>query len=195
MAVYRNHLPQLDATTFLTDGGLETTLVFDDGFELPDFAAFPLHETPEGRAAIVRYLESYAAIAVRDGVGIVLETATWRANPDWGARLGYDADALAAVNRDAVDLVLDVRRRLGNDRPSLVSMAGIANGRPIVIVATNERGREIGLKAGVFVRTAAQVLGGGGGGKDDIAQGGGTDTSMVSAALGAVEEQLRQRGA
>jgi S-methylmethionine-dependent homocysteine/selenocysteine methylase len=110
MAAYRNHLPQLDADTFLTDGGLETTLVFDDGFELPDFAAFPLHETPEGRAAIARYLASYAAIAARDGVGIVLETATWRANPDWGARLGYDADALAAVNRAAVDLVLDVRR-------------------------------------------------------------------------------------
>jgi Alanyl-tRNA synthetase len=74
-------------------------------------------------------------------------------------------------------------------------MAGVANGRPIVIVATNERGREIGLKAGVFVKTAAQLLGGGGGGKDDIAQGGGTDLSMVSTALGAVEEQLRQRGA
>ncbi|GAA6526645.1 alanine--tRNA ligase [Intrasporangium sp. DVR] len=92
-------------------------------------------------------------------------------------------------------LVLDVRRRLGTDRPSLVSMASVANGRPIVIVATNDRAREAGLKAGLFVRTAAQVLGGGGGGKDDIAQGGGTDASMVSAALGAVEQQLHQRGA
>lgn len=92
-------------------------------------------------------------------------------------------------------LVLDVRGRLGNDRPALVSMASIANGRPIAIVATNDQARELGLKAGAFVRTAAQVLGGGGGGKDDIAQGGGTDASMVSAALGAVEQQLVQRGA
>jgi alanyl-tRNA synthetase len=96
---------------------------------------------------------------------------------------------------DLRSLVLDVRRRLGNDRPSLVSMAAVSNGRPVVTVATNDRAREIGLRAGAFVKTAAQVLGGGGGGKDDIAQGGGTDASMVSSALGAVEQQLHQRGA
>ncbi|WP_353507857.1 alanine--tRNA ligase [Intrasporangium sp.] len=115
---------------------------------------------------------------------------------DFGGVTFVSHDAGADVTADDLrGLVLDVRRRLGNDRPSLVSMAGVANGRPIVVVATNERAREIGLKAGVFVKTAAQLLGGGGGGKDDIAQGGGTDPSMVSTALGAVEEQLRQRGA
>jgi alanyl-tRNA synthetase len=105
-------------------------------------------------------------------------------------------DAGAEVTADDLRaLVLDVRRRLGSDRPTLVSMASVSNGRPLVIVATNDRAREAGLKAGVFVKTAAQVLGGGGGGKDDIAQGGGTDASMVSAALGAVEQHLHQRGA
>ena len=91
-------------------------------------------------------------------------------------------------------LVLDVRHRLGNDRPALVSMAAVNQGRPITIVATNERARQAGLRAGAFVRTAAQQLGGGGGGKDDIAQGGGSDASKVSAALGAVEDQLRALG-
>jgi hypothetical protein len=75
---------------FVTDGGLETTLVFDDGIELADFAAFPLLETGDGRAALGRYYATYC-IAERLGLGMVVDTPTWRANPDWGARLGYDA--------------------------------------------------------------------------------------------------------
>ncbi|WP_394621508.1 homocysteine S-methyltransferase family protein [Lentzea sp. JNUCC 0626] len=104
-------LPQLDASLFLTDGGAETTLIFDDGIDLPDFAAFPLLDDPDGHAALTRYYERYAGIAERDGAGIVLETATWRASADWGARLGYDAKRLAEANRKAVDLLLDVRQR------------------------------------------------------------------------------------
>ncbi len=111
MPAYRDHLPQLDADVFLTDGGIETTLIFDDGFELPDFAAFTLLDDEAGRAALVRYFEAYLSIAARDGVGIVLETPTWRASPDWGARLGLSPDALAAVNRDAVALLVELRAR------------------------------------------------------------------------------------
>ncbi len=111
MSKYRHHLPQLDAATFLTDGGIETTLIFHDGFDLPDFAAFALLADPAGRAALHRYFDSYAAVATRDEVGIVLETPTWRANADWGARAGYGVEALEAVNRDAVDLLVEVRGR------------------------------------------------------------------------------------
>src|SRR6185436_11002878 len=64
-----------------------------------------------GRAALDRYVDSYVAIAARDGVGIVIETPTWRANPDWGARLGDSAADLASVNRDAVDLLVEARSR------------------------------------------------------------------------------------
>jgi alanyl-tRNA synthetase len=105
-------------------------------------------------------------------------------------------DAGEGVSGDELRaLVIDVRARLGNERPALVSMAAVANGRPIVIVATNDQARQAGLKAGTFVKIAAQTLGGGGGGKDDLAQGGGTDPSKVSMALGAVEDALRSRGA
>ncbi|MEP7332547.1 MAG: alanine--tRNA ligase [Terracoccus sp.] len=115
-----------------------------------------------------------------------------------------DLSGVTFVSHDAGDdvgaddlraLVLDVRGRLGNDRPVLVSMASVSGGRPLVIVATNGRAREAGLKAGAFVRSAAKKLGGGGGGKDDIAQGGGTEASQVPAALGAVEDELRSRSA
>src|SRR5262245_10763806 len=115
MAQYRDQLPQLDAAVFLTDGGIETTLIFDDGLDLPDFAAFTLLPDEEGRAAIVRYFDRYAEIAQRDGVGIVLETPTWRANPDWAKRQGYSAAELDAANRDSVDLVLGTRDRWERD--------------------------------------------------------------------------------
>ncbi len=80
----------------LTDGGIETTLLFHEGFDLPCFASFPLLEEERGRAALRRYFEPFLDTAQEHGVPFVLDTATWRANPDWGARLGYDDDALAA---------------------------------------------------------------------------------------------------
>ncbi len=104
-------LPQLDAPVFLTDGGIETTLIFDDGFDLPEFAAFVLLDDESGREALRRYYESYVSIALRDGVGIVLETPTWRANPDWAAKLGFDNEQLDAFNRAAFELLATIRDR------------------------------------------------------------------------------------
>jgi S-methylmethionine-dependent homocysteine/selenocysteine methylase len=109
MSKYRARLPQLGEKLFLTDGGLETTLVFHDGLELPYFAAFDLLKDDEGIARLRRYLEPYLAIARRHGVGVLLETPTWRANPDWAAKLGYDTVALADINRKAIDLLLEIR--------------------------------------------------------------------------------------
>src|SRR5689334_9557963 len=86
---------------YLTDGGLETTLVFIDGLDLPEFASFPLLGSEDGRAHLDRYFKPYLDTAERSGTGFVLDTVTWRANPDWGARLGCDAHALAEVNRRA----------------------------------------------------------------------------------------------
>ncbi len=111
MTNYRARLPQLDADVFLTDGGIETTLIFDDGIDLPDFAAFALLDQPAGRAALERYFESYVAIALRDRVGLLLETPTWRASADWGARQGYDLDELARLNGDAVAMLAALRER------------------------------------------------------------------------------------
>jgi len=121
MALYRHHLPQLATDLFLTDGGIETSLIYDDGIELPDFAAFTLLEDPAGRAALERYFDAYLAIAARDGIGIVLETPTWRASADWGARQGYSTERLAVVNRAAVDLLVAARRRWDTAAPVVIS--------------------------------------------------------------------------
>lgn len=109
MSSYRSHLPQLDGRVFLTDGGLETTLVFHEGIELPCFAAFDLMNRPGGEQVLRTYFERYASIAVEQRRGIVLETPTWRANPDWGSRIGYDARALADANRRSVALLTAIR--------------------------------------------------------------------------------------
>lgn len=91
------------ATMSLADGGLETVLLFQNGLELPHFAAFPLLEDDAGREAMFRYFRSFLAIADARGMPFVLDTPTWRANPDWGAVLGYGDRALADVNARAVD--------------------------------------------------------------------------------------------
>jgi homocysteine S-methyltransferase len=109
MPKYRSQLPQLDGGLFLTDGGLETVLVFHEGLELPDFAAFPLLRTAGGVACLRRYVAGYVEIARRVGTGLILETPTWRASADWGRRLGYDPGDLAEVNRAAIRLIEDVR--------------------------------------------------------------------------------------
>ncbi|MDK1384720.1 homocysteine S-methyltransferase family protein [Sinorhizobium sp. 8-89] len=109
MAKYRYALPLLNGGTFLSDGGMETTLIFHDGVELPHFASFVLLSSAEGRRKLVQYYTHYLDVARRHDTGFVLDTATWRANADWGEKLGYDADALAAANRDAVDLLTGLR--------------------------------------------------------------------------------------
>jgi S-methylmethionine-dependent homocysteine/selenocysteine methylase len=92
----------------LTDGGLETTLIFHDGLDLPEFAAFPLLGTDEGREALRRYYAGYLELARSRGLPFVLDTATWRANPDWASLLGYDDGRLDRANQDATRFAQDL---------------------------------------------------------------------------------------
>jgi S-methylmethionine-dependent homocysteine/selenocysteine methylase len=89
----------------LTDGGMETTLIFHDGLDLPHFAAFTLLANDRGRDALASYYDAYLAVAEERGLPIVLDTATWRASADWADLLGYAPEQLAEANRDAVAAV------------------------------------------------------------------------------------------
>ncbi len=120
MSKYRHALPQLQEELLLTDGGIETTLIFHEGATLPCFASFVLLEDESGTALLRRYFERYAELARAEGFGLVLETPTWRANPDWAAKLGYDAPALAEANRRSVDLLLGIRRSFESGRTRIV---------------------------------------------------------------------------
>lgn len=109
MARYRTRLPHLEEGLYLTDGGLETTLIFHEGIDLPDFAAFHLLKDEAGRAALRKYYQTYLDMARGHGAGIVLEGPTWRANPDWGKKLGYSDEGLDEVNREAIALLSELR--------------------------------------------------------------------------------------
>ena len=125
-------LAQLQAAPpFIADGGLETTLIYRQGVDLPDFAACPLLDTEAGRDHLVDYRMPYLDLAERLDLGIVLDTPTWRASLDWAARLGYDETRLAAVNRRAVEFVGE-----------------LADARPAVTVVVNGA---IGPRGGGYV--------------------------------------------
>jgi S-methylmethionine-dependent homocysteine/selenocysteine methylase len=102
-------LPQSSGKLFLTDGGLETTLIFHEGWDLPIGEAFVLFESEKGRAALRAYFDRYIALALAQGTGFVLESPTWRANPDWAAKVGYGREQLARINRAAIDMMKEIR--------------------------------------------------------------------------------------
>jgi S-methylmethionine-dependent homocysteine/selenocysteine methylase len=109
MAKHRNSLPQLADGLFLTDGGIETTLVFLEGFELPYFAAFHLMANERGQNALRDYYRRYVTIATAQGLGFIFESPTWRASTDWADKLGYSPLALADVNRKSIQLMVELR--------------------------------------------------------------------------------------
>lgn len=109
MTGYRADLPQLKPGLFVSDGGMETTLIFHEGVDLPHFASFVLLDSEEGRARLRAYYERYLAIARRHGRGLMLDSPTWRANRDWGAKIGYDAAGLERINEASIALLDELR--------------------------------------------------------------------------------------
>ncbi len=109
MSKYRNNLPQLGERRFITDGGLETVMCFQKQIELPEFAAYDLLKTAQGRQTLREYYDDYFALARAYSIGLLLETPTWRANADWAQKLGDSPAELARLNREAVDFLIDLR--------------------------------------------------------------------------------------
>lgn len=106
---YRNNLPQMKERLFITDGGLETTLVYQQGVELPEFAAIDQFRTGEGCLRIELYYRQYLDLARAQGLPFVLESPTWRASHGWCDHLGYTTDELDALNRRAIELMIHLR--------------------------------------------------------------------------------------
>jgi len=117
---WRRALPQLADRPFLSDGGLETTLIFHDGLELPHFASVTMLDRPGGRTILDAYYRRYLEIARAAGAGFVLDSVTWRASPDWGAKLGYDRATLAELNRAAVAMLHPLRQEFETEATPVV---------------------------------------------------------------------------
>ena len=157
---HRDHLPQLDGELFLTDGGIETSLIFHQGLDLPEFAAFVLLDHDEGLDQLRRYYEPYMALARESGAGFVLETPTWRASPGWAARLGVSAEKLDALNRRAIELMEELRQQAG-DNPVVISGCVGPQGdgyRPAELLSADAARDYHSTQVGTFADTAADMV-------------------------------------
>lgn len=118
---YREKLPQLDGDLFLTDGGIETSLIFHQGLELPLFAAFDLLKDEAGTRSLRDYYEPYVKLARDRDLGFILESPTWRASPRWAGELGYSEEELDEMNRRAIRLMEEIRSRSVGEGPCVIS--------------------------------------------------------------------------
>jgi len=122
MKIYRKNVSELEEKIFLTDGGLETTLVFEHGFDLPAFASFTLLNKEEGRTAMRDYYLPYIDLAKQNQFGFILEGSTWRASKDWGEKIGYNTRELEKVNYEGIELLAKLRKTHETDTtPILIS--------------------------------------------------------------------------
>jgi S-methylmethionine-dependent homocysteine/selenocysteine methylase len=162
MQAHRSALPQLGSDLFLTEVGIETCLIFNDGLDLPCFATFPLLGTEAGKRALHAYYEPLLRLARERRTGFILDTLTWRANADWGRQLGYDAAALARANRQAVDFAIEVARAVGEvHHPVVVSgvIGPRADGyRPDALMTAAEAERYHGVQIATLSQTAVDML-------------------------------------
>ncbi len=122
MRLRETPLPQLKGQMFVTDGGIETHMIFNEGEDLPDMSTYLLNETERGRDKMREYYRHYLGIAQRAGKGFLFDTNTWRANPDWGARVGMDAARLRAANIRAVEFCQEMQAEFAAAGvPSIIS--------------------------------------------------------------------------
>jgi S-methylmethionine-dependent homocysteine/selenocysteine methylase len=126
VAKYRYGLPQIDGDAILlTDSGLETDLIFHEGFDLPLFAAFVLLDDEKGAEALRNYYLRHIEVAHEAKIGFLFEAPTWRASIDWARQLGYDEASLAEINRRAVYLGVLLREETGEEHGPFVISAAI----------------------------------------------------------------------
>ncbi len=120
MTQYRNSLPQMTEQPFITDGGLETSLIFHHGYELPEFAAFDLLTQSIGYVTLLNYYRDYIQLAKTHHTGFILESPTWRASRDWGRKLGYNGGDLREINRKSITLLREIRDETQNSETPMV---------------------------------------------------------------------------
>ncbi|MER7820881.1 homocysteine S-methyltransferase family protein [Streptomyces sp. NPDC096153] len=161
MALYRDSLDHIINKMLLADGGLETDLIFNKGFDLPDFSAFVLLESEAGVRALLDYYQEYVDIAVSANLGIVLETPTWRANPDWAQRLGYDESRLRQANIEGVERLVHIRSH--NDSAAPIVVSGCIGPRsdgyaPSALMSTEEARSYHQAQVETFADTEADLV-------------------------------------
>jgi S-methylmethionine-dependent homocysteine/selenocysteine methylase len=159
---YRDDLPQLHGDLFLTDGGIETVMIFHEGIDLPLFAAFDLLKDEEGTERLRSYYAPYVALARERGLGFVLESPTWRASPRWAGELGYDREQLDRFNRRAIALLEEVRGELKPGDPPIVISGCVGphddGYNPSELMSAEAAQEYHSAQIGTFADTAADMV-------------------------------------
>jgi S-methylmethionine-dependent homocysteine/selenocysteine methylase len=163
MSKYRNSLPQLlSRDVFITDGGIETDLIYHAGMELPSFASFVLFQDEKGQNALRKYFHGYVSVARNYEVGLILEAATWRSNPDWGKQLGYSENDLVTINHKAIEMLAKLRKEYENDKTKIV-ISGCIGPRgdgysPTNIMSAKEAEEYHSTQISTFSKTEADLV-------------------------------------
>ena len=113
---------------YLTEGGTETEIMYKHGFELPEFAMFPLLEQPAAVAELRSMYSRYLDTAARHGFGVVMGGLDYRASPDWAALLGYSPEALHDMQLRSIGFLREVSESYQADLPALL-YAGVLGPR------------------------------------------------------------------
>ena len=157
---HRTALPQLEGGLFFTDGGLETTLIFHQGHDLPAFASFDLLKDDEGTETLRRYFDPYLEVAAKRGAGFILESPTWRASPDWAEKIGYTPEQLNQMNRKAIELMAEIREASDVSPIVISGQVGPQDDGydPEVLMSAEEAQRYHSTQIGTFAETAADMV-------------------------------------
>ena len=159
---YRDALPQLDQGPFVTDGGLETTMIFHRGQDLPQFAAFDLLKDESGTEELRRYFDPYLEVAREHGLGFVLESPTWRASPRWAGDIGYTPEQLDGLNRRSIALMEEIRSVYEGDVSPIVISGCVGpqddGYNPDVHLSAEEAQEYHSTQIGTFADTAADMV-------------------------------------
>jgi homocysteine S-methyltransferase len=162
MSAFRSKLPQLASKIFLTDAGLETAVIFIDGVDLPYFASFPMLDDPAQRDILRQYFMGFIKLAQHRNFGFILDTPTWRASSDWGAKLGRSAEDIYDINRKAVEFAVALRGEMQQPETPIV-INGVVGPRgdgyrPGAIMTPSEAEDYHDAQVGVFASTPADMV-------------------------------------
>ena len=124
MAKYRSDLPQLGSKLFASYLGMDTEILFRDGIDLPGFASYPLLQNPEHKTLIRNYYRRLADLAREQEAGLILDSVTWVANRDRGAKLGFGPEQLKRFNIEAIELLAEIRQEKGDFPTVLCGQVG-----------------------------------------------------------------------
>lgn len=162
MAKYRNNLPQLSGNFFVTNGGLETTLIYHENVQIPYFAAFDVLKDESGCEWMKNYLRKFLDIGKKYKVGFILENAGWRASPDWITKLGYTDNDLAYFNTKSIELLEQVRNEYETDEYPIVLNATIGprgdGYNPSVLMTPEQAQMYHSKRIGIISQTNADMV-------------------------------------